>query len=42
MDIAIYGEEGAKHAYREFGVEHPNVYVFPIFIPGLEGIVRQP
>jgi hypothetical protein len=41
-DMMSYGEEGAKHAYRKFGIEHPNVYVFPIFIPGLDGIVRQP
>lgn len=37
-----YSEEGAKYAYNEFRVADPNVYVFPIFIPGLNGILRQP
>ncbi|MDP1961017.1 MAG: hypothetical protein Q8K93_02325 [Reyranella sp.] len=41
-DMKRYGKAGADYAYKTFGVLHPNVYVFPIFVPGLDGIQRQP
>jgi len=37
-----YGKAAAKYAQVTLEVPLPNVYVFPIFIPGLDGIVRQP
>ncbi len=37
-----YGNAAAEYAKTTLNVPLPNVYVFPIFIPGLDGIVRQP
>ena len=43
MDMERYLEEGKAFSRSEYrGRPIPGVYVFPIFIPGRDGIPRQP